>query len=594
MFAHPSSASIAAEIEDVESRSLKDEAICTRAGTAPPLFFAHAPLGHFDVSALAKHINDNIPVYIPPGEPTDRPPRRTVEGLAMRMVEMIRAVQPDGPYRIAGYSSGGILAYEIAVQLIASDQEVAFIGLIDASYRPGLTGLKKAKWIETNEKDYLLSLISDANDPAHQGAIDEIKSCAASTDYPVLLKRCQEMSLLPRRYDSMPAAQLMNALSHKQVYECSLTQYSAQQISIPIHLFVTCENPEHCDRHLGWAALLPESLLRVIPMPGSHESIMTGQDIQVLGRALSREIQSATRESRGLPERDYSPLTPLQLGQRGAASLFCLPGAGDSITSFIDLASRLNESWSIYGFQPRGIDGSLLPHSSVERAADCYVKALHETRSTKPVHLLGHSFGGWVAFEMALQLLNMGIRLASLTILDSAPPDDHLREHNMTDVLIEWIEACELILERSLRIGRNHLAPLKEGEQRALLHAAVVREGLLPAVSHPDILRGLLNTFGTSLRTSYRPRTGYPGPVRLILVDDVRLDGAGNRRRQEETVQGWRAWCPSLSLATAPGNHLTVLKPPHVNFLASVLNFSQEAEGVQPRQVSGVDGFAAH
>lgn len=593
MLAHPSSGSIGTETEDEERRPLIDEAICIRAGTVPPIFFAHDPLVHFDVSALARHIDDNIPIYTLPGSPADGLPRRTIEGLAKRMVEMIRAVQPGGPYRIAGYSLGGILAYEIAVQLMASDQEVAFIGLIDASFRPGLSGLKKPKPIKPNEKDYLISLISDASNSAHQGAIDEIKFSTSGTDYPLLLKRCQEMSLLPTRYDNLPTTQLMKALAEEQAYECALAQYSAQRISIPIHLFVARESHEHCNRRLGWAALLPGGLLRVIPMPGSHESIVMGQYIQALGRALSREIQGATRKSRGVGERSYSPLTPLQLGQPGAASLFCVPGAGDSIISFLELASRFNESWSIYGFQPRGLDDSLLPHSSVERAANCYIKALRETCYNEPVHLLGHSFGGWVAFEMALQLLDMGIGLASLTILDAKPPDSHIREHNMTDVMIEWIEACELILERSLRIGRDDLEPLKDGEQRALLHAAVVREGLLPAGSHPDILRGLLNTFGTSLRTSYCPRTGYSGRVSLVLVDDVRLDGAGNRRRQEEMVEGWRAWCHSLSLATAPGNHLTVLKPPHVNCLASILDSSRESEGVQPKEISRVGGFAA-
>ncbi len=56
----------------------------------------------------------------------------TVPELASDYVEIIRQHQPHGPYRLAGLSFGGIVAYEVAQQLRASCEEVAFVGLIDA------------------------------------------------------------------------------------------------------------------------------------------------------------------------------------------------------------------------------------------------------------------------------------------------------------------------------------------------------------------------------------------------------------------------------------------------------------------------------
>jgi hypothetical protein len=38
--------------------------------------------------------------------------------------------RPVGPYRFAGWSLGGVLAYEVAIQLIGQDQIVEFAGLI--------------------------------------------------------------------------------------------------------------------------------------------------------------------------------------------------------------------------------------------------------------------------------------------------------------------------------------------------------------------------------------------------------------------------------------------------------------------------------
>src|SRR5205814_7779484 len=56
----------------------------------------------------------------------------TVPELASDYVAIIRQHQPHGPYRIAGMSFGGIVAYEVAQQLRAGGEEVVFIGLIDA------------------------------------------------------------------------------------------------------------------------------------------------------------------------------------------------------------------------------------------------------------------------------------------------------------------------------------------------------------------------------------------------------------------------------------------------------------------------------
>ncbi|HYV43738.1 MAG TPA: AMP-binding protein, partial [Myxococcaceae bacterium] len=56
----------------------------------------------------------------------------TVEALAREYVELIRSRQPEGPYRLLGYSFGGIVAYEAAHQLRAAGEEVRFLGMVDA------------------------------------------------------------------------------------------------------------------------------------------------------------------------------------------------------------------------------------------------------------------------------------------------------------------------------------------------------------------------------------------------------------------------------------------------------------------------------
>jgi amino acid adenylation domain-containing protein len=57
-----------------------------------------------------------------------------LEEMLSRYVEAIRATQPQGPYRLAGWSMGGQLAFEIARRLEALDEAVDLLVLIDASF----------------------------------------------------------------------------------------------------------------------------------------------------------------------------------------------------------------------------------------------------------------------------------------------------------------------------------------------------------------------------------------------------------------------------------------------------------------------------
>ncbi len=56
-----------------------------------------------------------------------------IEEMASHYVSEIRAFQPEGPYYLAGYSMGGLVAMEMAEQLRRQGQRVAFLGLLDTN-----------------------------------------------------------------------------------------------------------------------------------------------------------------------------------------------------------------------------------------------------------------------------------------------------------------------------------------------------------------------------------------------------------------------------------------------------------------------------
>lgn len=61
----------------------------------------------------------------------------TVEEIAETLLGTIRTAQPEGPYRLLGYSFGGLVAYELGRRLHADGEQVAWLGLLD-THAPAL------------------------------------------------------------------------------------------------------------------------------------------------------------------------------------------------------------------------------------------------------------------------------------------------------------------------------------------------------------------------------------------------------------------------------------------------------------------------
>ena len=56
---------------------------------------------------------------------------QTMEDIGACLVKQIREIQPDGPYYLGGFCAGGLMAYEIARQLIEHGQEVDLLALFE-------------------------------------------------------------------------------------------------------------------------------------------------------------------------------------------------------------------------------------------------------------------------------------------------------------------------------------------------------------------------------------------------------------------------------------------------------------------------------
>ncbi len=104
-------------------------------GAAPPLFLFHGLGGHVaSFLPVARALAEARSVYAlqalglgPHQQPHDR-----IEAMADFYLQEIRQVQLRGPYLLAGWSMGGLIALEAAYRLQAAGEEVALVALLDS------------------------------------------------------------------------------------------------------------------------------------------------------------------------------------------------------------------------------------------------------------------------------------------------------------------------------------------------------------------------------------------------------------------------------------------------------------------------------
>jgi acyl carrier protein len=104
--------------------------------------------------------------------------------------------------------------------------------------------------------------------------------------------------------------------------------------------------------------------------------------------------------------------------------LYILHGIGCSVTSYYKLGELFEEDQPLYGFQVKGISGKSDPHSSIEEMASYYIMEMQNHQKEGPYSLAGYSFGGYVAYEMARQLIAKGVTVAHLIIFDTTILDN--------------------------------------------------------------------------------------------------------------------------------------------------------------------------
>ncbi|HEX6288636.1 MAG TPA: amino acid adenylation domain-containing protein, partial [Herpetosiphonaceae bacterium] len=254
-------------------------------GSRPPLFCVHPIGGHvLCYVKMAQEIGLDQPCYglQARGLEQDEPPPMSIEAMATDYLAAIRAVQPHGPYLLSGWSFGGVVAFEMAQQLLRQGEEVALLALLDSSLDPPI----QAALTPTEEILNLAWGLGGIFGKELGLTAEELEGRDQEEQLAYLLDRIRHMELLPadiglpqmRRYLAIFRTSVTAAHSYvPQVYPESILLLLAEESQPGLQE----------KREADWSAVAAGGLI-IDNVPGNHYSMM--RDPDQMARRLRAEL----------------------------------------------------------------------------------------------------------------------------------------------------------------------------------------------------------------------------------------------------------------------------------------------------------------
>jgi thioesterase domain-containing protein len=198
---------------------------------------------------------------------------RSVESLAAGILRTIRETQATGPYYLAGWSIGGLLAYEIATQLRAGGDEVALLALLDAG-SPAFSREAMRRGMSLTQR----LARQRARGPA--GSLRHTRVVATREVRAALVRLHLRPSRIVDDFDWRGAHRVAS-------------RYACPGNDAPMDLFLTSRGvTENGSRSLGWEEI-HKGLLRIHDVPGGHESMVSEPHVSTVAEMLSVALRRA-------------------------------------------------------------------------------------------------------------------------------------------------------------------------------------------------------------------------------------------------------------------------------------------------------------
>ncbi|MFJ4620910.1 SDR family NAD(P)-dependent oxidoreductase [Streptomyces sp. NPDC088812] len=247
-------------------------------------------------------------------------------------------------------------------------------------------------------------------------------------------------------------------------------------------------------------------------------------------------------------------------------ALFLFHPAGGPTAVYRPLADRIGGAANCYGLE------RLDAVDTVEAKAAVYVAEIRRLRPHGPYRLGGWSFGGCLAYEVARQLTAAGAEVDLLFLIDAILPlpTDDVGRARLTRVA-RFAEHIEHTYGVPLGLDVPHLGKGNgRGTDLDLFDQVIARiRERVPQLGRAALHHQYTSYLDARIAEAYRPQP-YGGPVLLFRAAEPHplTTSLDPRYLRTDTALGWDALCPALDVVPVPGDHISVIDPPHIDVVA--------------------------
>ncbi|HEY0782291.1 MAG TPA: thioesterase domain-containing protein, partial [Thermoanaerobaculia bacterium] len=251
-------------------------------GARPPLFCVHPAGG--DVlcfAALAERLGADQPVYgvEARGLSSAAPPLDRIEARAAAYLQEIRRVQPSGPYWLAGWSFGGLVAYEMARQLAAHGERVSLLALLDSSADAAGEG---GAIDDTSALLDIAGYVGNLWGRPLPLTRDDLDGRPFEKQLDVLVDRLRAADLLPV---GAGAAQLARFVRVYRANTAAVAAYVPGPYTDAITVLKAEADGAAPHGDLGWGRLSSQPV-EVLSVPGGHTTLLSAPHVDRLAETL--------------------------------------------------------------------------------------------------------------------------------------------------------------------------------------------------------------------------------------------------------------------------------------------------------------------
>lgn len=258
-------------------------------GTLPPFFCVHPAGGtvhcYFD---LAHSLSPDQPCYGLQSRGLDEDDDMDVgiEEMAAHYVEQIRSVQPDGPYRLGGWSLGGSVAYEMALQLKEQGQEVSLLALLDAGLRDTDNSVQQA--ITADNAELLRLSLNEMLGDTISASLDHLRTLDLDEQLQFVMELARRSNKMVPDFQLSQARRLFNLFKNNLR---ALRDYRPRRYPGRIVLFrPSDELPEGTNNLARNWDKLADGGVETQLVPGTHHSMIMKPNVSVLAEKLGKYL----------------------------------------------------------------------------------------------------------------------------------------------------------------------------------------------------------------------------------------------------------------------------------------------------------------